>query len=69
MLTSSLDVEIHHLETATPLAFSKVSVVEYGPLRGTVKAQVQYGKSSIDVTVIQVCILCLNYADKVSDFP
>ncbi|KDQ27960.1 glycoside hydrolase family 38 protein [Pleurotus ostreatus PC15] len=44
------DVEIHHLETATPLAFSKVSVVEYGPLRGTVKAQVQYGKSSIDVT-------------------
>ncbi|KAF9497318.1 hypothetical protein BDN71DRAFT_1445060 [Pleurotus eryngii] len=45
------DVEIHHLETATPLAFSKVSVVEYGPLRGTVKAQVQYGKSSIDVTI------------------
>ncbi|KAL4267030.1 glycosyl hydrolase 38 family protein [Pleurotus pulmonarius] len=45
------DVEIHHLETATPLAFSKVSVVEYGPLRGTVKAQVQYGKSSIDVMI------------------
>lgn len=68
MLNPCVDVEIHHLETATPLAFSKVSVLEYGPLRGTVKAQVQYGKSSIDVAVIQPDALCLYQTDKVADF-
>ena len=47
----SLDVEIHHLETAKRLEFTSVSVVAQGPLRGSVKAEVKYGKSLITVTV------------------
>ncbi|KAL0956195.1 hypothetical protein HGRIS_002352 [Hohenbuehelia grisea] len=45
------DVEIHHLETARPLKFSKVSIVEQGPLRASVKAEVRYEKSTIEVTI------------------
>ncbi|KAF8991681.1 glycoside hydrolase family 38 protein [Cyathus striatus] len=45
------DVEVHHLETAQPLAFTDVSVVSQGPLHAAVKAQVRYGQSTIDVTV------------------
>ncbi|KAF5376659.1 hypothetical protein D9615_007835 [Tricholomella constricta] len=45
------DVEIHHLETAKRLEFTNVSVVAQGPLRGSVKAEVKYGKSTITVTI------------------
>ncbi|KIJ61767.1 glycoside hydrolase family 38 protein [Hydnomerulius pinastri MD-312] len=45
------DVEIHHLETATPLEFSGVRVIAEGPLRASVQTQVKYGKSTIDVTI------------------
>ncbi|KAJ6573329.1 glycoside hydrolase family 38 protein [Mycena sp. CBHHK59/15] len=45
------DVEIHHLEKATPLVFSDVSVVAQGPLRASVQAQVKYGQSNINVTI------------------
>ncbi|TFK38533.1 glycoside hydrolase family 38 protein [Crucibulum laeve] len=45
------DVEIHHLETAEPLAFTNVSVVSQGPLHASVRAQVKYGQSTIDVTI------------------
>lgn len=57
-----LDVEIHHLETAKQLEFTNVSVVARGPLRGSVKAEVKYGKSIITVTVgqflkIRACLM------------
>jgi hypothetical protein len=45
------DVEIHHLETSTPLSFSQVRVIAEGPLRAAVQTQVKYGQSTIDVTV------------------
>ncbi|KAK7001722.1 glycoside hydrolase family 38 protein [Favolaschia claudopus] len=45
------DVEIHHLEKATQLEFAKVSVVAHGPLRASVKAEVVYGQSKINVTI------------------
>ncbi|KAF9235409.1 glycoside hydrolase family 38 protein [Melanogaster broomeanus] len=45
------DVEIHHLETATPLEFSGVHVIAGGPLRASVQTQVKYGKSTIDITL------------------
>ncbi|KIK34960.1 glycoside hydrolase family 38 protein [Suillus luteus UH-Slu-Lm8-n1] len=45
------DVEIHHLETATPLSFSQVRVIAEGPLRAAVQTQAKYGNSTIDVTV------------------
>lgn len=45
------DVEIHHLETSTPLSFSQVRVIAEGPLRAAVQTQVKYGKSMIDVTI------------------
>ncbi|KAJ3503870.1 hypothetical protein NLJ89_g8237 [Agrocybe chaxingu] len=45
------DVEIHHLETVQPLAFSNISVVSQGPLRGSVRAEVKYGQSTITVTI------------------
>ncbi|KAJ6509062.1 hypothetical protein C8R45DRAFT_1090173 [Mycena sanguinolenta] len=41
------DVEIHHLEKATQLEFTKVSVVAQGPLRASVEAEVVYGQSRI----------------------
>jgi len=50
-LLLSLDVEIHHLETAKQLEFTNVSVVAQGPLRGSVRAEVKYGKSLVTVTV------------------
>jgi hypothetical protein len=46
-----IDVEIHHLETPTPLEFSRVRVIAEGPLRAAVQMQVKFGKSTIDVTV------------------
>ncbi|KII92975.1 glycoside hydrolase family 38 protein [Plicaturopsis crispa FD-325 SS-3] len=45
------DVEIHHLETATPLEFTNISVVAEGPLRASVQTQVKLGKSTINVTI------------------
>ncbi|KAF7352563.1 Glycoside hydrolase family 38 protein [Mycena venus] len=45
------DVEIHHLEKATQLEFAKVSVVAQGPLRASVRAEVEYGQSRISVTI------------------
>ncbi|OAX33098.1 glycoside hydrolase family 38 protein [Rhizopogon vinicolor AM-OR11-026] len=45
------DVEIHHLETSTPLSFSQVRVVAAGPLRAAVQTKVKYGKSTIDITI------------------
>ncbi|KAF9070390.1 glycosyl hydrolases family 38 N-terminal domain-containing protein [Rhodocollybia butyracea] len=48
------DVEIHHLETRTPLEFTNVAVVAHGPLRASVQAQVKYGKSIINVLVSTV---------------
>ncbi|KAJ7889028.1 galactose mutarotase-like domain-containing protein [Mycena leptocephala] len=41
------DVEIHHLENATQLE----SVVAQGPLRASVRAEVEYGDSRISVTI------------------
>ncbi|KAF8182889.1 alpha-mannosidase [Pholiota molesta] len=45
------DVEVHHLETVEPLAFTNVSVVSQGPLRAAVRAEVRYGQSTISVTI------------------
>ncbi|OJA11450.1 hypothetical protein AZE42_08844 [Rhizopogon vesiculosus] len=45
------DVEIHHLETSTPLSFSQVRVVAAGPLRAAVQTKVKYGNSTIDITI------------------
>ncbi|RDB17533.1 Alpha-mannosidase [Hypsizygus marmoreus] len=45
------DVEIHHLETAKQLEFSNISVVAQGPLRGSVRAEVKYDKSTIIVDI------------------
>lgn len=45
------DVEIYHLETAKDIAFTNVSVAAEGPLRASLSASVQYGKSKIDVTI------------------
>ncbi|KAI0071984.1 hypothetical protein K474DRAFT_1668357 [Panus rudis PR-1116 ss-1] len=44
------DVEIHHLETAEPIKFSKISVEAEGPLRAALKAETTYGQSTISVT-------------------
>ncbi|KAJ6452606.1 hypothetical protein C8R45DRAFT_1223416 [Mycena sanguinolenta] len=38
-------------EKATPLEFTKVSVVAQGPLRASVEAEVVYGQSRINVTI------------------
>lgn len=51
ILTSSVDVEIHHLETPHQLEFTNISVVAQGPLRAALKAVVKYGKSMIEVIV------------------
>ncbi|KIJ05577.1 glycoside hydrolase family 38 protein [Paxillus involutus ATCC 200175] len=45
------DVEILHLETPTCLEFSGVHVIAEGPLRASVRTQVKYGKSTIDMTI------------------
>jgi alpha-mannosidase len=45
------DVEIHYLEKPIQLEFAKVSVVAQGPLRASVRPEVVYGQSGINVTV------------------
>ena len=45
------DVEIHHLETRQPLKFGRVCVLEEGPLRAAVSAELKYGQSTINVIV------------------
>ena len=47
----SSDVEIHHLEKAQQLKFANAKVVASGPLLAAVETEVQYGKSTIKVTV------------------
>ncbi|KAJ6460174.1 galactose mutarotase-like domain-containing protein [Mycena sanguinolenta] len=49
--TGGLDVEIHHLEKATQVELTKVSVVAQGPLRAYAEAEVVYGQSRINVTI------------------
>jgi hypothetical protein len=51
VLIMRLDVEIHHLETAHPLEFSNISIIEHGPLRASVRAEVKYDKSIVSLTV------------------
>ncbi|KAI0776540.1 glycosyl hydrolases family 38 N-terminal domain-containing protein [Trametes elegans] len=45
------DVEVHHLEKYKKLRFANVSVAAEGPLRASLKAEVKYGQSTIDVLV------------------
>ncbi|KAI0799601.1 glycosyl hydrolases family 38 N-terminal domain-containing protein [Irpex lacteus] len=56
------DVEVHHLEKATPLQFTNISVVAGGPLRASLRAVIKYGKSTIttlntklDIAKFEVC--------------
>lgn len=51
-----IDVEIHHLESRKQLTFSGIKIVASGPLRAAVEAEVQYGKSTIKVTVGLICM-------------
>ena len=46
------DVEIHLLEPTQPLESSNVSITVQGPLRGSIAAEVKYGKSTINVMVV-----------------
>ncbi|KAF8604347.1 glycoside hydrolase family 38 protein [Ceratobasidium sp. AG-I] len=45
------DVEIHHLEKFTELEFTDISIVENGPVRASVEAQVKYGQTTIKTTI------------------
>ncbi|KAG9021627.1 Glycoside hydrolase, 38 vacuolar alpha mannosidase, partial [Tulasnella sp. JGI-2019a] len=45
------DAEIHHLETSRPLEFTNVSILEAGPARATLAAEVPYGQSKIQVKI------------------
>ncbi|KAF8750121.1 Alpha mannosidase, middle domain [Rhizoctonia solani] len=45
------DVEIHHLEKFTQLEFNDVRILENGPVRASVEAQVKYGQSLITTTI------------------
>ncbi|ELU38560.1 glycoside hydrolase family 38 protein [Rhizoctonia solani AG-1 IA] len=50
------DVEIHHLEKFTQLEFNDVRILENGPVRASVEAQVKYGQSLITTTVNEALI-------------
>ncbi|THH17029.1 hypothetical protein EW146_g3709 [Bondarzewia mesenterica] len=45
------DVEIHHLEKWQELKFSGIKIVAEGPLRASVLTKVEYGQSTINVTI------------------
>jgi alpha-mannosidase len=45
------DVDVFHLEKFIRLEFSDLTVVEQGPMRASVKAQVNFGGSKLQVTV------------------
>ncbi|KIK17686.1 glycoside hydrolase family 38 protein [Pisolithus microcarpus 441] len=57
------DVEIHHLETRTPLAFSSLRVVAQGPLRAAIEARVKYGRSDIKVMNMPLCLIATRQHD------
>lgn len=46
-----VDVEIHHLEKFQKLKFESISIAAEGPLRVSLKANVKYGQSTINVLV------------------
>jgi hypothetical protein len=52
------DVEVHHLETATPLVFKDIKVISEGPLRASIQSVIKYGKSTITTTVSNICAVC-----------
>ncbi|KAH9926632.1 glycoside hydrolase family 38 protein [Epithele typhae] len=45
------DVEIHHLEKYKKLKFESITIASEGPLRVSLKAEVKYGQSSINVMI------------------
>ncbi|KAI1787087.1 glycoside hydrolase family 38 protein [Ganoderma leucocontextum] len=45
------DVEIHHLEKFQKLKFESISIAAEGPLRASLKANVKYGQSTINVII------------------
>ncbi|CAE6482312.1 unnamed protein product [Rhizoctonia solani] len=45
------DVEIHHLEKFTELEFTDITILENGPVRASVEAQVKYGQTTITTTI------------------
>ncbi|KZS95622.1 hypothetical protein SISNIDRAFT_452270 [Sistotremastrum niveocremeum HHB9708] len=45
------DIEIHHLETPHPIAFSNISIAENGPVRASLIAEASYGGTTISITV------------------
>lgn len=45
------DVEIHHLETPHTLRFDTISIAEKGPIRASLVGKLNYGNSTIRVTV------------------
>ena len=45
------DVEIHHLEKYKKLRFENIAIAAEGPLRASLKSEVKYGQSTINVTV------------------
>ena len=55
------DVEVHHLETAHQLEFTKLEISAEGPLRASLKAETTYGKSKISVTVSDIDLYVVRY--------
>ncbi|KAG8760256.1 Glycoside hydrolase, 38 vacuolar alpha mannosidase [Serendipita sp. 396] len=45
------DIEIFHLESREPLVFSKVSIVETGPVRASLRAELKLPKSTVSVLI------------------
>ncbi|KAG8691622.1 Glycoside hydrolase, 38 vacuolar alpha mannosidase [Ceratobasidium sp. 423] len=45
------DVEIHHLEKFTELEFADIRILENGPARASLEAQVKYGQTTIWTTI------------------
>jgi alpha-mannosidase len=49
--TVIVDVEVYHLETREALLFSNITIVETGPIRAALRAEVKLANSTFVTTV------------------
>lgn len=68
-LTVIADVEVYHLETREALLFSNIAVVETGPIRAALRAEVKLANSTFVTTVSKHYLRARTHLIILSDIP
>jgi hypothetical protein len=63
------DVEIYHLESREALLFSNITIVEAGPIRAALRAEVKLANSTFVTTVSEPYLGTQTHLIVLSDIP